>query len=88
MHCPSPCPPGAGHAGVYTACLVLVGLVNSIPEDWIAGWTSAGAWAHYIGAALMTVLVPLVATSHQDASWVFTSFDPAPAAEVGIESYG
>ncbi|MEW5318750.1 MAG: hypothetical protein WDW38_009945 [Sanguina aurantia] len=62
--------------GVYAACLVCHGLINSLAVN-LLGWiNSVSAWWNLVGVIAIIIIIPAVAPSHQAASFVFGSFTP------------
>jgi hypothetical protein len=72
--------------GVYTGLLVLSSTLNSCGLGVLTLLTQAGGLFHLAGVLLLVVVLPAIAPSHQNASWVFTHFERAQAESVGIIS--
>jgi amino acid transporter len=73
--------------GIYGAVIFLVALLNSCGLRVLTLCTQAGGVFHLAGVLLLVLIVPLMATTHQPASWVFGHFESAQAESVGITNY-
>lgn len=73
--------------GIYGAVIFLVALLNSCGLRVLTLCTQAGGMFHLAGVLLLVLIVPLMATTHQPASWVFGHFESAQAESVGITNY-
>jgi amino acid transporter len=73
--------------GIYGAVIFLVALLNSCGLQVLTLCTQAGGVFHLAGVLLLVLMVPLMATEHQPASWVFGHFETAQAESVGIMNY-
>jgi hypothetical protein len=70
--------------GIYGGVLVLVSLLNSGGSHLLTLCTQLGGVLQVAGLALLALMVPLMATSHQPASWVFGHYETGPANKKGI----
>lgn len=70
--------------GIYGGVLLLVSLLNSGGLRVLTLCTQLGGIFHLAGIALLALMVPLMATTHQSASWVFRHFETGPANDAGI----
>ena len=59
-------------------------VTNSLGDDLNIWCNQAGGILNLAGAVLLAVVVPTVAVTRQDASYVFTHFETAHAEAVGI----
>lgn len=70
--------------GVYAGCIVFVALLNSCGLKVLTLCTQLGGMFHLAGIVLLALIVPLMATQHQPASFVFGFYEKEHAEEVGI----
>lgn len=73
--------------GIYGGILFLVALLNSCGLRVLTLCTQLGGIFHLAGIALLALAVPLMATTHQPASWVFGHFEWKVAQDSGIMNY-
>ncbi|KAF8069535.1 BAT1 [Scenedesmus sp. PABB004] len=73
--------------GVYGGCIFLVALLNSCGLTVLTLVTQLGGMFHLVGVTLLILIVPLMATSHQSAGFVFTKFETQLAIDSGITNY-
>jgi hypothetical protein len=77
----------AQNLGIYGGIIFLVALLNSCGLRVLTLCTQLGGMFHLAGIALLALMVPLMATQHQPASWVFGYFEAGIAQESGIMNY-
>lgn len=70
--------------GVYAGCIFVVAVLNSCGLRVLTMCTQLGGIFHLAGIALLAFIVPLMATEHQPASFVFTYFEKQHAEDAGI----
>lgn len=73
--------------GIYGGIIFLVALLNSCGLRVLTLCTQLGGMFHLAGIALLALAVPLMATRHQPASWVFGHFEWTVAQDSGIMNY-
>lgn len=67
-------------------CLLLAGLVSSVPAKRIQQFAVFAAIALSFGGVIIMILLPLCAPKLQSATWVFSSFFAWEKEEQGIPS--
>lgn len=73
--------------GIYAGVIFLVALLNSCGLRVLTLCTQVGGMFHLAGVLLLILIVPLMATQHQPASFVFGHFETAQAESAGITNY-
>ena len=62
--------------GLYTGALLTSGIANSISARFLDWMTVFCAWFCLLAIAVIVIVVPCVAPTHQKASWVFSAWIP------------
>ena len=70
----------------HAVCLLLAGLVSSVPAKRIQQFAVFAAIALVFGGVIIMILLPLCAPKLQPATWVFSSFFAWEKEEQGIPS--
>lgn len=70
--------------GVYAGVIFVVAVLNSCGLSVLTWCTQLGGVFHLAGVALLALIVPLMATEHQSASFVFGYFERQAGEDVGI----
>nr|CAB3475410.1 unnamed protein product [Digitaria exilis] len=60
---------------IYTAILVVHGLINSLPIHWLSWFGQLGAFWNVAGVFLLVILIPSVAKERASAEFIFTHFN-------------
>ena len=68
-------PPNSHNVGCYMGCLVVVGLLNSLPTKWLARLTSAYTVVNIGGMLAAIIGLPIACKDKNTASFVFTNFE-------------
>ncbi len=71
----------------HAVILFLHALINFLPTRFLALWNAASTVWHIIGTAVLIILLPAVAPTHQSSAFVFTEFDSDTSAS-GVPSSG
>jgi hypothetical protein len=87
LRCTAHLHPAKQNLGIYGGIIFLVALLNSCGLRVLTLCTQLGGLFHLAGIALLALMVPLMATQHQPASWVFGHFESEIAQESGIMNY-
>jgi hypothetical protein len=58
---------------IYGIILLVMGLTNVVAAHGLAGLYNFSVWFHLVGVTAFVLALPLVAPTHQSASWVFVS---------------
>lgn len=74
----------AQNLGIYGGCILTVAVLNSCGLRVLTLCTQLGGIFHLVGIPLLVLMVPLMATQRQPASWVFGHFEKAQAEAAGI----
>lgn len=61
---------------IYAGVLLYMGVVNAFASSKLDIIGDVSVWFHTVGLAVFTIVLPLVAPTHQPASYVFTTFVP------------
>ncbi|CAL4952751.1 unnamed protein product [Urochloa decumbens] len=60
---------------IYTALLIVHGLINSLPIHWLSLFGQLGAFWNVAGVFLLVILIPSVAKERASAEFIFTHFN-------------
>ncbi|TKW18804.1 hypothetical protein SEVIR_5G455800v4 [Setaria viridis] len=60
---------------IYTAILIVHGLINSLPIQWLSWFGQLGAFWNVAGVFLLVILIPSVAKERASAEFIFTHFN-------------
>ncbi|KAF8781225.1 hypothetical protein HU200_000695 [Digitaria exilis] len=60
---------------IYTAILIVHGLINSLPIHWLSWFGQLGAFWNVAGVFLLVILIPSVAKERASAEFIFTHFN-------------
>ncbi|CAL5221654.1 g3881 [Coccomyxa viridis] len=78
-------------AAMFLRCMYVIlflhALINFLPTRFLALWNAASTVWHIIGTAVLIILLPAVAPTHQSSAFVFTEFDSDTSAS-GVPSSG
>lgn len=79
-------PIAAAIYGIYCAWTLAAAIANSLGDELNIRLNQLGGMLNLVGAVVLAVVLPAVATEHQPASYVFGHFERAQAEAVGITS--
>uniref|UniRef100_A0A0E0JTI4 Amino acid permease n=1 Tax=Oryza punctata TaxID=4537 RepID=A0A0E0JTI4_ORYPU len=60
---------------IYSAILILHGLINSLPIQWLSWFGQLGAFWNVAGVFALTILIPAVAKEKANPEFIFTHFN-------------
>ncbi|GJN16761.1 hypothetical protein PR202_gb03782 [Eleusine coracana subsp. coracana] len=72
---------------IYSAILVVHGLINSLPIQWLSWFGQIGAFWNVAGVFALVILIPAVAKERQSAEFIFTHFNTHDDMGIGSKPY-
>uniref|UniRef100_A0A0D3EYL1 Amino acid permease n=1 Tax=Oryza barthii TaxID=65489 RepID=A0A0D3EYL1_9ORYZ len=72
---------------IYSAILILHGLINSLPIRWLSWFGQLGAFWNVAGAFSLTILIPAVAKERVSPEFIFTHFNAENGAGIHDKAY-
>uniref|UniRef100_A0A0E0CCV9 Amino acid permease/ SLC12A domain-containing protein n=1 Tax=Oryza meridionalis TaxID=40149 RepID=A0A0E0CCV9_9ORYZ len=72
---------------IYSAILILHGLINSLPIRWLSWFGQLGAFWNVAGAFSLTILIPAVAKERVSPEFTFTHFNAENGAGIHDKAY-
>ncbi|OQU88189.1 amino-acid permease BAT1 homolog [Sorghum bicolor] len=72
---------------IYTAILVVHGLINSLPIHWLSWFGQLGAFWNVAGVFVLVILVPSVAKQRASAEFIFTHMNTDNGMGIHSKAY-
>ncbi|WVZ68186.1 hypothetical protein U9M48_017157 [Paspalum notatum var. saurae] len=72
---------------IYTAILLVHGLINSLPIQWLSWFGQLGAFWNVVGVFALVILIPSVARERASAEFIFTHFNTDNGAGIHSKAY-
>jgi hypothetical protein len=72
---------------IYTAILVVHGLINSLPIQWLSWFGQLGAFWNVAGVFVLVILVPSVAKERASAEFIFTHMNTDNGMGIHSKAY-
>uniref|UniRef100_A0A0E0N7J5 Amino acid permease n=1 Tax=Oryza rufipogon TaxID=4529 RepID=A0A0E0N7J5_ORYRU len=72
---------------IYSAILILHGLINSLPIRWLSWFGQLGAFWNVAGVFVLVALIPAVATERASVEFIFTHFNTENGMGIRDKAY-